>query len=666
MITSYEVGAVFKIINEASPALTRILKQVRELSAAIEKARESLALIAKPASMGTAIAETGDLAKAWGDVAKQAGAARLAIGQAATASARAALPPVGIGGGGGGGRARRGVLEGSGWGRGSSSAHVYTPGVPLVGGSHIHFGHRGGGAAMAAGAALLYGMYQQAEVEDIAAKAMITGQMPVGPGMRYTDTFKELRDIIQKNSISGGFMPKEVGEAVLGSERQFAGLPFKKRMEVLNTMLPFAMQEARLKEGTGLKESAESLVGLAHMTGTYDTAKLPDLYRKFAYASQLTPKPLPQYTTALSYAMPSLVGGMGMDPDAVMFLTAMNQAAGIGSSKAGTWIQAFFSKLMPSTGHDLSKSKKIHNAELKKLGLIGDDGKPTWMVAGTPHEVSYLDESGNVKTRMSSSTDWMASLQKLSPILNRKLAELPDTERMQVLDDVFGKQGGREAGLFNLPEFIGQFPQLAKQLKMASGGEDVLKMLGEGSPVQQARTAMSEFTALLMDLGQHVLPPVNSALKDMKGWLEAIRGVIPAGAGPNAGATIGARAIEGAGIGAAWGLAGGPLGVAGGAVVGGVGGVAMGYLEQQSRENKAKFEAEDRARARELDEAKKAHRPPFGATLGGTSPVHVPPIHLNLNIDGRALAAAVSEGQARLSTYTTNSPASNGASFEAF
>ena len=42
MITSYEVGAVFKIVNEASPALTQILKQIRELNGVIEKARENL------------------------------------------------------------------------------------------------------------------------------------------------------------------------------------------------------------------------------------------------------------------------------------------------------------------------------------------------------------------------------------------------------------------------------------------------------------------------------------------------------------------------------------------------------------------------------------------------------------------------------------------------
>jgi hypothetical protein len=47
MIISDEVGALFRIIDRASPALKTILKQVRELNAAVEKARANLAEITK-------------------------------------------------------------------------------------------------------------------------------------------------------------------------------------------------------------------------------------------------------------------------------------------------------------------------------------------------------------------------------------------------------------------------------------------------------------------------------------------------------------------------------------------------------------------------------------------------------------------------------------------
>ena len=38
MITAFEVGSVFRIIDEASPALRLILRQVRELNLALDKA----------------------------------------------------------------------------------------------------------------------------------------------------------------------------------------------------------------------------------------------------------------------------------------------------------------------------------------------------------------------------------------------------------------------------------------------------------------------------------------------------------------------------------------------------------------------------------------------------------------------------------------------------
>jgi hypothetical protein len=58
MISSYTVGAVFKIIDQASPALVKILKQVRELSAAIEKTKANIASIGKIPSPGVATGET--------------------------------------------------------------------------------------------------------------------------------------------------------------------------------------------------------------------------------------------------------------------------------------------------------------------------------------------------------------------------------------------------------------------------------------------------------------------------------------------------------------------------------------------------------------------------------------------------------------------------------
>ena len=71
---------------------------------------------------------------------------------------------------------------------------------------------------------------------------------------------------------------------------------------------------------TGFGEAFEALVGLAHMTGTYDVAKLPELMRQFSYTSNDHPVSIGQFQRAISYSLPMLHAGLDMDPSAVMFL----------------------------------------------------------------------------------------------------------------------------------------------------------------------------------------------------------------------------------------------------------------------------------------------------------------------------------------------------------
>jgi hypothetical protein len=168
MITSFAVGAVFKIINEASPALAQILKQIRELNLAIDRARKNMALLGKsvmPVGLTKAVEETGALAKEWGNVAKNARMAQRAIGNASSTAVRSSgVAAAAAGGGGRGG----GTAAGAGGGRhrpgwlGGGAAHVTGPGASIPGGSHVRFG----GGAMAAAGLLGYGVYEAAEMQD--------------------------------------------------------------------------------------------------------------------------------------------------------------------------------------------------------------------------------------------------------------------------------------------------------------------------------------------------------------------------------------------------------------------------------------------------------------------------------------------------------------------
>jgi hypothetical protein len=83
VIVSYEVGAIFRLADEASPALRTILKQIRELNVALDRARASLATLGRnvvPPGLTAAVAETDRLATAWASVARNATIAQRAIG----------------------------------------------------------------------------------------------------------------------------------------------------------------------------------------------------------------------------------------------------------------------------------------------------------------------------------------------------------------------------------------------------------------------------------------------------------------------------------------------------------------------------------------------------------------------------------------------------------
>src|SRR6185437_15788831 len=168
MITSFEVGAVFKILDEASPTLAKIMRQVRVLNAAIDKAKASLVQMSgtQLAGLGTAARETQALANAWREVATASAVATRNI-SAATAVNRRAIASSGIAGGGGGGGGRRSGggrgSAGSGRGYNSGQLHISSFGTRIPGG-HAYI--RGGNSLAMAGAGMLgYAAYEEAQME---------------------------------------------------------------------------------------------------------------------------------------------------------------------------------------------------------------------------------------------------------------------------------------------------------------------------------------------------------------------------------------------------------------------------------------------------------------------------------------------------------------------
>lgn len=610
MQTSFAVGAIFKIINEASPSLRAILKEVRALRAEVDKTRESLALIGKPSALGTSIAETGDLAKAWGDVAKNAATARRAIGSAAGASARAALPPAALGGGGGGGGGGR---HRPGWLGGGGGAHFGGPGMHIPGGGHARFT---GGAAAAAGLAG-YGAYEAAEMEDAVFQLIYHSGQEQNAANRA-----KFRKILQDSMVESGYGLHDISESAKQEIRMFQGTKGG-GIDVLPEMLRAATIESRLK-GESPEESMKALIGLAHMTKQYSPDEIKKLAPAFAFLSTANPGSLSSIERAAGYAVPILQSSLDVDPkDALLLGTALTRA-GATSTKSGTWLREMAIRSMPGTAIFESEKKAEHHDELlKRIGLLDDKGKPTWFTNDKPDLFKMLDIAG------------------------KGVENIPITERAGVERKLFGAQGSGGLALLSDPAVREQVATLRKEMdspEFKNRYAGFMEQYEKGSTVQQARTALQEFNVTMMDIGAHVLPPVNLALRDFKGVLEGIQGILPK---PKEGEVdkwkVGARAIEGATAGGLIGLAGGP----GGAVLGGLGGGllggAIGVLEQGDALKKGERPGDRyERRIEELHQKQQQQMTPV--------------VHLNVNLDGKAIAQAVSEQHANDSQYPTSPP----------
>lgn len=593
MITSFEVGAIFKIVNEASPALRTILRQVRELNAAVEGARKNIAEIAKPLGISTAIGETENLARAWSGVAKNAEAAKLAIGNASMASARAVMPAaaqVATGGGAGGGRHRPGFLA-----RGGA-------------------GHHG---MIAAGAGLAWGIDQAAKTSDVAWRIEDIAGLP-----HDESTHARIRKIIQDAQIKTGFSVDEVGNAALSVVRLMQATPGN-GIDNLPEMLTSAATEARRKN-TGLVESATANAELAHQFKAYQPKEMQELFATFAALSTADPRSLSAMTRASGYAVPVL-SELDVDPVSVLLAGTGLAQAGISSTKSGTWIREAVTRAMPGIvlGHRASNQK--HEEALRAMHLVDANGRPTWYTNGRPDELKMFEIAGDA------------------------LRNMPPEQRAVYGRAAFGAQGSGAVAVLSDP-IVNARLHAIDDLRKSKAYRDRYQSFSAdyqaGSTMQDARTALAEFNVTLGELARITLPGVNFMLHDFKGALDGLRSMVPGGDGKGL-ATVVGRAGEGAIAGGVAGAFMGGVGAVPGALIGGITGGAYGVAEQYLGNTPTKGsdtadkigEAVGTAAARAFD----SHMRSLG---GGAKPLQIlPPLHINLNVDGRTLAEAMSDHQ---------------------
>jgi hypothetical protein len=514
MTTTFEVGSAFKIIDQATPTLQKILRGIEQIDAALNAAigtatsfsttplggmLRQMRAIADSAlvidrNVATAAGSTAAMVKEWDAVAASATAATRAI----AAATRASVPAAGLVAGQ---SVRPGVRGGGGRHGPRQSFHVSSLSTPLPGG---HASFRGGGnAAMAALGALGYGVYEEAQFEDAAFRAMFTAGVPTD-NLKATQQFKALRDMIQNASTSTGAPIHQIEEATLTGIRQFAGMPWEDRMKVMPALIEAAAAEARLKGGTTVEQGMESLTGLAHMTKSYTPEQIAKLAPKFAYLSATSPMKLKQIEGAAGYAVPLLQSGLEIDPFETLLLQATMQRAGILNTKSGTWIREMAKRAMPGTSLMSKMAFKKHEGALREFGLVDDNDQPTWFNdAGKPDLIKMLDIAGD------------------------HAKNIPLARRAGLEQSLFGTQGAGAFSVLADDKIRAQVKQLRVEMNEFNTGYSFFEKYTKESPVQQARVAWSETQRILMDLGSTVLPSVNEALGGFAGILKSFHDAIP-------------------------------------------------------------------------------------------------------------------------------------------
>jgi len=497
--TVFEVGTLYRIIDQATPALRQLSREVSSLQKIVSAAQKDLSALGRirltglatrvdvltrsAGQMGTAfgstfkamntgttaaIADVGALATEWRAVA----AAATAAGRATTVATRANTAAAATGGA----AARRGF-----------GAHVGSIGAPIPGG-HVNFGG-GSNVVMGALAAGAYGIYKEAELEDAAMRTLYTAGVPMD-NIRANASYQKLRKILQDASVQTGAPLHDLEEAAHTAMRQFAGMPVESRLSVLPTLLEASAAEARLKgHGTTVNEGMETFTGFAHMLKSYSPDLIAKLANPIAYLSATSPLKLKQIEGAAGYALPILQGSQ-YDPMEVLIAGTAMQRSGIYNTKSGTWLRELGARAMPGALDLMSEKERTKRlAAGQELGLLDKQGKPTFFENGKP---SFL---------------------KVIEIAAEHAAKIPVERRAGVERAYFGTQGTGALEVLGDPAVQGQIKALKKEMLEFKTGYEFFEKYTKESPIQAARVAFADLEKVLMDIAKDALPPLTGALR---------------------------------------------------------------------------------------------------------------------------------------------------------
>ena len=358
--------------------------------------------------------------------------------------------------------------------------------------------HRGAIGSAAHGAAIGtigmigYGIYENARLTDILTRAVMTDGTPLAQQGAAIAAYRAriMGEASQYGYASHGLA--DFADSYLSASRLLRGMPGSERMSIVDTMLPYAAQEAFLKQ-ISLRESLSAFIGAAHMAGAYSQKDIAHILPALINTSMATNASMVQIERSAGYAVPILRTGLGIDPSEVFTMLAIMQRAGIHNSKSGTWLADLFMNAVPGNfGAGLFHNTKQAKA-LRALGLLD-----------AHNHLTYLNKAG-----------------KLDPIklisqLSLGLSHLTPIERAADMKQAFGTQGARAAALLSDAKVRAMIPLLlAAEAALESPAAARAQAL-HGNPAAKAHQVLTNAQITITNASATFMGPVNAALSALR------------------------------------------------------------------------------------------------------------------------------------------------------
>lgn len=584
MISSFEVGALFRIQNEASAELIRLAEQVERLDQLVNRTRANMAEMAEirygglTRSLGSVERNMGLVAGASDRMALSVttGLDSMAVGvgrvtaemallRAEMAGIAAAGRAVGVGGAAAGAGASAARGGGGGHGRGGFYTRVHEGPI----GAHASVGI-GEAAGLMAGFGMLRGL-QQAGQEDLAIRAALMSTSTDPNSERGRGLYGRLRQTVAETSYGTIFSHPEIAK-MLPSIMGPADMPVEQTLPLLKPAIYFGEYEKQIgaaqHQTWAPEESALALIRLSHSMGITDPSKMSHMADLLAPASSTGDVSPSRLMNVLQY-MTSPARGLGMSEQETIGLGAVGSLLFPGT-RAGTNIGMMLQKIEQVQAGPLpgaSKAQRAHLAMLTRAMSPATRDNPMGMGLIDPrtHQL-FRDSSGSLVTPL------LEHLQAFEYTHPGKAAG--------IFQQAFETRGGRaafELGQGNVPTLY-QNQQARTNEFLGLGGIAGAQNIGMEAMNNQARRVWSQLNNVMTDLATGAVPMLTGALRRLGNALEIADKFlishpgVAAGAGDAAGiagAYVGARML-----GRILGFGGGGGGRGGGG--GGIGGRARG------------------------------------------------------------------------------------------